>query len=210
MPTSEEILGGLGVIANNWRWFAILWHGYFAVIILALILGIRPSKRIFGVLLTLPLLSVSVLAWLNANAFNGGFFAIVAIALGFIALKLPAGAIRIGPIWLTAVGTLMLGFGWVYPHFLVGHGFAQYLYAAPTGLIPCPTISIVIGVSLILGGLGSRAWCLVLAFIGLFYGAFGAVKLGVLIDLTLFAGALVVTYVGLSKRLASTPMVDVR
>ena len=210
MPTSEEILAGLGVIANNWRWFAILWHGYFAVIILALILGIRPSKRIFGVLLTLPLLSVSVLAWLNANAFNGGFFAIVAIALGFIALKLPAGAIRIGPIWLTAVGTLMLGFGWVYPHFLVGHGFAQYLYAAPTGLIPCPTISIVIGVSLILGGLGSRAWYLVLAFIGLFYGAFGAVKLGVLIDLTLFAGALVVFYVGLSKRLASTSMVDAR
>lgn len=210
MPTPEEIIAGLGTIANNWRWLAVLWHGYFAVIILALILGVRPSRRTAGVLLALPLLSVSALSWVQANPFNGGLFGIAAIVLVIVALKLPTGAVRIGRPWLTVVGALMVGFGWVYPHFLVSSGPAQYLYLAPTGLIPCPTTSIVIGLSLVLGGFGSRVWCLILAVLGLFYGAFGAGRLGVSIDWILFAGALVMVYVGLSKRSASVPIVDPR
>lgn len=210
MPNSEEILAGLETIANNWRWLAIVWHGYFTFVILVLILRARPSRRIFGVLLVLPLLSVSGFAWFNENPFNGGFFGIAAIILLITALRLPAGEIRISPIWLAVTGAIMTGFGWVYPHFLIGSGFARYLYSAPTGLIPCPTTSIVIGVSLITGGLGSRAWCLILAVIGLFYGAFGALKLGVSIDLTLFAGSLVIAYVGITKHPFSDHAADVR
>ncbi|PLW83854.1 hypothetical protein CWI75_00380 [Kineobactrum sediminis] len=84
----------------------------------------------------------------------------------------------------------MIGFGWLYPHFLDNTTSLVYLYAAPTGLIPCPTLSIVIGFTLILGGLGSRSWCLVLAMMGLFYGVFGAARLGVRIDGVLILGAL--------------------
>jgi hypothetical protein len=197
MPTPNDILTGLKAITNDWVWLAMFWHAYFFIIILALIFGARPPKRVVGLLLALPLLSVSVLAWGQANPFNGTVFGIVAITLGVIALKMPADPVRIARPWLTVTGALMMVFGWVYPHFLVDAGPTQYLYAAPTGLIPCPTTSIVIGLSLLLGGFGSRAWCLVLAATGLFYGAFGALVLGVTIDWTLFAGALTMAWTGL-------------
>jgi hypothetical protein len=197
MPTSEEILTGLGSIANQWAWFAMFWHGYFSLIILTLITGIRPSKRIVALLLVLPLLSVSALAWIHSNPFNGIFFGLSVISLAIIALRLPAGQVRIGPYWLTVPGILMTAFGWLYPHFLNEAAPLYYLYAAPTGLIPCPTTSVVIGLTLVLHGLGSRAWCLVLAATGLFYGVFGAAVLGVNLDWVLFAGALMTAFTGL-------------
>ena len=52
----------------------------------------------------------------------------------------------------------------------------------PTGLVPCPTLSIVIGLALIVEGLDSRIWTSVLVgATGVFYGIFGAVRLGVTI-----------------------------
>lgn len=57
------------------------------------------------------------------------------------------------------------------------------------GLIPCPTLAMVIGLAMIGGGLGSRAWSYTLAGFGLFYGVFGVARLGVVLDLPLIAGA---------------------
>ncbi|TDT41682.1 hypothetical protein DES49_1784 [Halospina denitrificans] len=154
MPTPEEILLGLEAIANDWLWLAALWHLYFAAIVLVLAFGVRPSRRTTGLLLTLPLLSVSLLAWLYANPFNGGIFAVAALALVVVSMKLPRAPVRLGPPWLAVLGGLMAGFGWVYPHFLTDSQPWLYLFAAPTGLLPCPTTSIVLGLSLVLGGLG--------------------------------------------------------
>jgi hypothetical protein len=200
VPSPEEILAGLRTIANDWRWLAGVWHGYFGVLAFGLVLGVRPSRRTAGVLLALPLLSVSALSWIYANPFNGGVFALAGVALLLIALKLGGGAVRVGPRWSTVAGALMFTFGWVYPHFLGGATPAAWLYAAPTGLIPCPTLSIVIGATLVLEGLGSRSWCLVLAVVGLFYGVFGAFRLGVQIDLALLVGAVVMAIAVLSGR----------
>lgn len=61
--------------------------------------------------------------------------------------------------------------------------------------MPCPTLSIVIGLSLVVGGLDSRAWTLLLGISGLFYGLFGVLRLGVTIDLVLFLGALLAVLV---------------
>jgi hypothetical protein len=97
-------------------------------------------------------------------------------------------------------GILMTAFGWTYPHFLPDSDPLAYLYASPTGLIPCPTISIVIGLSLILNGFSSRVWCFMLAVVGFFYGLFGAVRLGVTIDWVLFVGALAITFAGLFQK----------
>jgi hypothetical protein len=190
MPNSEQILNGLSAIANQWQILAIAWHIYFAVLAGGLVLGFRPSKRVAAILLALPLLSVSILAWLAANPFNGLLFLLTSVALLMIAIRLPQEQIEIAPLWLTTAGIFLSLFGWLYPHFLESASFLPYLYAAPTGLIPCPTLSIVTGLSLMVGGLQSRAWSVVLGGMGLFYALFGAMRLGVTIDLILLLGAL--------------------
>lgn len=190
MPTPEQILSGLHTITNQWQFIAIFWHIYFAVIAIGLLRGRRPSKRIGGILLALPLLSVSALAWASANPFNGIVFAVAGVALIGVAMRLPNERIFVAPGWVVGAGVLMFLFGWLYPHFLDTSSFLPYFYAAPTGLVPCPTLSIVIGLSLVVGGFDSRAWSLLLGVIGLFYGLFGALRLGVTIDLVLLLGAL--------------------
>jgi hypothetical protein len=52
----------------------------------------------------------------------------------------------------------------------------------------------VIGSALTLGGLGSRAYSLVIGITGIFYGLFGSVRLGVLIDWVLLVAALVLVF----------------
>ena len=83
----------------------------------------------------------------------------------------------------------MFIFGWVYPHFPDRGTGLSYVYSAPTGLIPCPTLAITIGLTLILDGLRSRGWSLALGAAGLFYGGVGAFVLGVTMDLVLLLGA---------------------
>ena len=85
---------------------------------------------------------------------------------------------------------MMIIFGLVYPHFIETNSIFRYLYASPVGLIPCPTLSILIGFVLLFNGFGSQS--IILAFIvaGLFYGFFGAFKLGVYLDLFLILGTL--------------------
>ena len=116
MPSPDEILNSLSTIANQWQFLAIVWHIYFGVLAAGLIFGLRPSKRTGGVLLALPLLSVSVLAWMSANPFNGTMFAIAAVALIVIALRQPDAQLHIAPTWAVVAGVLMYLFGWVYPH----------------------------------------------------------------------------------------------
>lgn len=60
------------------------------------------------------------------------------------------------------------------------------------GLIPCPTLSAIIGMTVVFGGLGSRSWSTVLAALAVFYGVYGAAVLGVTIDWVLAAGAALV------------------
>jgi hypothetical protein len=58
--------------------------------------------------------------------------------------------------------------------------------AAPLGLSPCPTLSAVIGLTLMLDLVWSRAWSWMLAAFGAAYGLIGALRLGVAIDVLLF------------------------
>lgn len=190
MPTPAQILEGLRVIANQWQMLAIAWHLFFAILATGLLMGVRPSKRIGAVLLSLPLLSVSALAWVAGNPFNGSVFVLAAIALLLIASRMPNEQIEFAPAWLMSLGVILFAFGWTYPHFLETDSFLPYLYAAPTGLIPCPTLAILIGLSLIVDGFESRAWSLVLGGMGVLYGLVGVLQLGITIDWMLFLGAL--------------------
>jgi hypothetical protein len=189
MPSIQQILFSLEEITNTWKTVAILWHVFFGVLSISLAVGARPSQRTAGIMLALPMFSVSALAWISSNPFNGSVYALVGILLVYVASRLSRDRVDIAFTWQVIAGSLLVLFGWVYPHFLNTPSVLSYAYAAPTGLIPCPTLSIVIGFTLILDRFQSRAYSLTLGLTGLFYGVTGVAQLGVQIDLVLLAGA---------------------
>lgn len=192
MPMPAWILGGLQKTADSWPLLAILWHAYFAAFAVTLLFHMRPPKRLASFLLVPPLVSVSVLAWITGNPFNGVVFAALAVLLLLIGCGLGCEPVRIAPAGFLFPGLALFAFGWAYPHFLAGKSLLPYLYKAPVGLIPCPTLAIVIGLALVLDGMGSRRLCLALGVVGLFFGVFGVARLGVDIDWTLLLGAVVI------------------
>jgi hypothetical protein len=148
------------------------------------------SQRLLASVLTLPVVSVSVLAVVSGNVFNAVIFAVLAgVLLGLAASLTPASRAVPSSAWVLA-GASLIAFGWFYPHFLVTDTWTAYAYASPFGLLPCPTLSVVIGVTLAIGGFHSRAWDAVLATFGIVYGAIGVFSLGVSLDLGLLAGAI--------------------
>jgi hypothetical protein len=190
MPSASEILGGLANIADSWKTLAVLWHIYFGFFVVVALFGFRAQNRLVGALLIPHLASVSVLAWMNGNPFNGVAFGALSITLVALLWSLSSRpAARSRPAWLL-LGLLLVFFGWAYPHFLEEDPASTYLYAAPLGLIPCPSLSLAVGVTIIFSGLHSRAWSLVLSSAALFYGVFGALYLGVTIDWVLAGGGI--------------------
>jgi hypothetical protein len=189
MPSTESILVDLTALANQWQPLAIGWHVVTGALILAMIAGWRPSNRVAARLLTVPILSVSAMAWTSGNPFNGATFAFLALLLAWFATGLSTEAVRISSPPVTVAGGLLLTFGWTYPHFLAADRWTTYLYAAPLGLIPCPSLSALIGVTLILGRFESTLWPATLALFGIAYGVIGVVRLGVAMDVALLSGA---------------------
>jgi hypothetical protein len=197
MPKPQEILNGLQTIVNDYSIFAIIWHIVFYLLIIALIFRWQPSNRLLGTLICIPLLSVAVFAWLTGNPFNGILFAVASILILVFGLKAPTQTISLSQTPFVVIGIIMILFGLIYPHFLKPDSVVEYLYASPAGLIPCPTLSIIIGLALLLSGFTSPSITLTLILIGLFYGVFGVFRLAVYLDLFLFFGtiALLVQYI---------------
>ena len=81
MPSPSAILDGLTAISNHWRGVAVGWHVLVGMLVISLVSGWRPTERLLAVLITLPLVSVSVLAWSAGNVFNGVVFAGLALVL---------------------------------------------------------------------------------------------------------------------------------
>jgi len=204
MPGPEAILEGLHAISNRWQMLAVAWHAAFGAALAALAAGWRPDRRLAAALPAVPLASVSAIAWTEANPFNGTVFAVLAVAVAGIAARMSPGRVALARPWLGVAGGILATFGWVYPHFLDAQPPAAYLYAAPLGLIPCPTLSALVGVALVTDGLGSRGWSLTLASAGVAYGMIGWLRLGVTIDIVLLAGAVTLaTTVMLGRRQSS-------
>jgi hypothetical protein len=189
MPSPETILDGAASIANGWRTLAIGWHALLGTLVIALLIGWRPSNRLAGNLFAAPLLSVSALAWASGNPFNGATFAALALFLIGIATRLSKEPVNVASPLLLLLGTVLVAFGWTYPHFLTADHWTAYTYAAPFGLLPCPTLSAVIGLTLVFGMLRSKLWSMTLAAAGFAYGAIGVFTLGVTLDYGLLAGA---------------------
>ncbi len=191
MPTIEEILQGLFDISNTYTWMAIIWHILFYFLIAALFLNWKPSNRLLSFLLVLPLLTVSFFAWITGNPFNGTLFLLFSILLAIWGVKNPEGSIETNRTWSTIIGVIIIMFGLLYPHFLDTDNYFIYLYAAPTGLIPCPTLSTVIGFAILYNGFQSRFWSLILVISGLIYGLIGTFRLQVYHDMVLLVASII-------------------
>jgi hypothetical protein len=190
MPPAQDILDGLSRIAVGAVGISMVWHIAVGAVALALLLGSRPRKRVAAMALSAPLASVGVLALWFGNPFNGAIFSLLALALAGLALRAPPGRVAFDTRWFGVLGCALVGFGLVYPHFLGDAPWFTYLYAAPLGAVPCPTLSLVTGAALAAGGFGLGAWRLVLAATGCFYALFGVLRLGVAIDTVLLGGAM--------------------
>ena len=178
MPTAETVLSWATGVANDWRWLATAWHIALAALLIAVSRSL-VSQRLLGFLLPLPIASVALLAAVSWNPFNAVMFTALTILLLRSATYLPmTPPVQDTKRWMLA-GLPLVAFGWLYPHFLASDTWAAYAYASPFGLLPCPTLSVVIGLTLAVGGLRAGSWNGVLAAAGLLYGGIGVFGLGV-------------------------------
>jgi hypothetical protein len=188
MPTRTELLAQIVQIANGAVPLAILWHVAIAVGIVLLATGWRPSVLRATVLLALPLLSVSAVAWAHGNPVNGTLPLLGALALVGTGVTQRVRLVAPGPRWATFAGAALVALGLVYPHFVVVGAPVEYLLVAPVGLVPCPTLLVAVGLALLGGGVAPGA-AAALAGLALFYGVVGVFALGVTLDAALLAGA---------------------
>jgi hypothetical protein len=191
MPSASEILKALALLANKYMVVAIAWHAAFVLFLLLLLFANRkPSNHFAGYFLTLPLFSVSIFAWQMGNLFNGILFLIECVVLVFLTTKNKTDSVGINPnIWLRTIGAIIFLSGLFYPHFLE-QNLWMYLYAAPVGLVPCPTLLTITGLVLVFDTRQLKSWFVVLTIVDFFYGVFGVMKLNVYLDLILIAGAI--------------------
>jgi hypothetical protein len=189
MPKTDEILAGLEGIVNNYSLIAIVWHVVLYAIIVALLARWLPTNKFFVLMMCLPVISVAVMAFMTGNPFNGMLFSILAVLVIIFGMRVSGQPVQTSGLVFMVIGILMIVFGLVYPHFISEGSFVRYLYASPVGLIPCPTLSLLIGFLLLYNGFGSQSVTLTFVIFGLFYGIFGVLKLGVYLDLFLVFGS---------------------
>ncbi len=191
MPSAPDILAGLHALANQYYPVAILWHAVFFLALAALTGKWRPGKRATAIFLCLPLLSVASLAFMTGNPFNGALFGLMTVMVFAFGMRMDSTPVAFSDQRGMIAGIIMLAYGLVYPHFLQADNLVTYLFASPAGLIPCPTIAVVMGFLLLLRGLGSRGIRMTVVAFGLLYGLIGVLWLGVWLDGGLLAGALI-------------------
>jgi hypothetical protein len=191
MPSPEEILKTLTLISNKYMLIAEIWHVLFLALIVLLLIKWRPSNRLMSVMLSLPAVSVGVVNFMAGNPFNGIVFALLCVLFLIFGLRAGKDWVMTASVFPIIVGALMIIYGFFYPHFLNSDSWTSYLYAAPTGLIPCPTLALLIGFAMVFEGFRSKGWSLTLIVAGLFYGIFGIFRLKVYLDIVLLAGTLI-------------------
>jgi hypothetical protein len=190
MPAKEEILNGLIAAANQHNYSAIAWHIIIYALLAALFAGWKPTNRFMIFFAAVLMLSASVFATLQKNIFNTVIFCLLAAVSLFYASKGNENKIAGDRSWPDIAGLLLVFFGLIYPEFLNAASAVEYAYASPVGLIPCPTLCVVIGFALLYKNFLSRSWGTCMAAAGMLYGLTGVFYLGVKMDFFLLAGAL--------------------
>ncbi len=199
MPSSDVVLQDATRIANAALPVAFIWHGAVVAMLTALLLGWRPSRRVIAVLFAAPIASVSVVSLALGSTFSGVVFGLLTLVLVAQLRRAPRDRAEAADYPTLFAGALLVGLAFVYPQFLRSHSPLLHVVGAPIGLLPCPTLMLVIGSSLACRVAGTRASSLVLAGAGLYYGVVGVLWLGVYLDAALLAGALMLLGVTLQR-----------
>jgi len=186
VPATEEILRQLARATNELGALAIVWHVLVLVAALAMLSGRIPSRYLTTLAIGL-VLSVVIVSLGYGNWFNGVSFLVLAVALTMSATD-GGVALEMRP-WQSLLGTALVVFGFIYSHFVEGAWYRP-LYAAPIGVLPCPTLAMIAGYVLLTGAGGMRSVPVLLAIWTAFYAIFGIVKLGVFLDIGLVAATL--------------------
>jgi hypothetical protein len=189
MPSAASILDNSTSIANDWWVLAVAWHIYLLTPFVTLLAGFRWSRALSAAWLVPLVVSVSAVAWSAGSPFNAAVFALLSALLTWAAAKMRDVPVSLPRGFAILPGLVMFLFGITYPHFLRATSWTEFAAAAPVGLLPCPTLSALIGVTLMLSLFEDRRWGWTIAIAALVYGAIGVFRLGVMLDLVLLAGA---------------------
>ncbi len=182
MPTSTAIVDLLTRMAQDLSWLGLAWHVGILMVVASVMTAWRPSQRAAAWLLVGPPLSVALAAIAYGNPFNAFMFLLLGLVLGYAAYRRETSPIAGTPRWAIALGILLIAYGFVYPHFLP---VAIAVFASPIGVVPCPTLAVLAGFTLVAGGFGSRAIPAALTAWTAFYALFGIFALGVVLDVGL-------------------------
>jgi hypothetical protein len=201
MPLSTRILDQLATTTSELTFIGIGWHLATAAVAIALFAGWKPSTRHTALLLIMPILSVATISTAYSSWFNAISFTLLALLLT-IGLDDAAPRWHLhGPAWSRLLGIALIVYGFCYPHFVAGAWY-RALYAAPLGVVPCPTLAVVVGFTLLGPANGSRTIPTLLAVWTTFYAVFGIAVLGVVLDTGLLVGAIGITVLAVQNRRA--------
>ena len=190
MPTPEEILKSTAYLANNYMAIAAMWHVVIVLLITSYISRRWMSSRIYYGLPALLFLSVSLLALSVLNFFNSFVYFGLSIIFLRKAIRIRDSHFELNDsVFLTVSACLIILSGLVYPHFLNASFFA-YIVASPTGVIPCPTLLLVSGISLLFVRSDDKSIFYTLIPVNVAYGLIGILFLGVYLDIILIAAAI--------------------
>ncbi len=109
MPTPEEILNGLTLASNKFVFLSIAWHIIVLLFIALLIAGKRPSSKAIALGLIALFLSVSIVAMLVSNPFNGAMFMLASVWFIYISWKMPEENVIVKWDIVSLIGVALIG-----------------------------------------------------------------------------------------------------
>jgi hypothetical protein len=189
MPTANEILLSLKFLANKYDELSIAWHVIIVFVLATAHYNKRLKTRLYLGICGLLFLSVSALAATINNFFN--LIAFLGLAFAFLRESVFTNSYRYSTQQAASrsLAYFLVLAGLIYPHFL-GSNIFRYFIAAPVGIIPCPTLLVISGMTLLFG-MPNKKLNYLLITANLFYGIIGVFFLGVTLDVILLLTAII-------------------
>jgi hypothetical protein len=183
---AESILNAISLAANFSPAVNIVMHVLVLGAIVMLFTGAGPKLRrlIFDAVLLILAAAVAVISILVGNPFNMLTFGIIAVIslIELIRGKNLAG--RPGLNLNTVISLIIIFIGFWYPEF-VQAGLPAMLVLSPLGVIPCPTLMVMLGMLNLAVPNVNRVQYIALIVMAAFYGLTGVFMLKVYLDIAL-------------------------